>query len=202
LDRSGLFSSEKLFSVTYSQLHEHLAHWEQLEHASFVGQVYNQSAGFIIFLLEGFEKEFQSFLAKLRNTPRRKMNVLFGQCFHLSANEVHQQWIDQLRTTQLPPYCKPPEWLQAVIESQLVPFIITEGDAFIDQRRIAIRSMGNLGYPWSTSVLVEIAEDGLDAMQDEAHRALENLAGRSFDNSHQAIRAWWESLPADVKAIQ
>ena len=63
---------------------------------------------------------------------------------------------------------------------------------------MAVRAMGNVGYPWRADVLIAVLEDPDDPMREEAIRALENISGEIHGDDPDGWQEWIRSLPTNV----
>ena len=192
--RGDLLPAAGLLALTRRKLARRWQNWDDLPSVAFVETVYTQSGGFVAFLAETWPEAFRPFLAAL--PCRHRARRVFARCFGLSPDEAMTRWIDAA-TADPAPLVPPTDDLKLRIEAELVQPILSP-HASPDQRRLAIRLMGSLGYAWRADALIEILAGPDEPLRAEARRALECIAGELRGDAPHDWHPWLTALPRGV----
>ena len=196
LNRGSIIPAEELLSITYRQLHDYLKIWQDLNSYSKARMVYAQSTAFFTFLCDRYDESFRQFMTVACH--RRDSLGGLGDYLGASPTELMQAWIDEMQSCALPPLVSPPDWLKTRIDSDIV-LPILDPFSSSDDRRLAIRMMGALGYPWQADALISMLTAQDQGIRQEAQIALENIAGTTLNQGPRQWNQWYESLPAAIK---
>jgi len=198
--RGRLLTGRSLLSVWRTRLWREARRCHGIEAMAPVYAFYAQSAAFCLYLMD---RDGDRFWQVLDAASRRRYWSGYGDLlqrfFDESPDELMVRFLVRVRDQELPAFSVPPDLVKQRIESELIPPILNQ-DAKTDDRRVAIRSMGFLGYPWRAEALISILDEPNESLCKEAAFALEAIAGEIRDEKSSAWREWFVSLDDEVKA--
>ncbi|QDV35668.1 hypothetical protein [Tautonia plasticadhaerens] len=90
----------------------------------------------------------------------------------------------------------PPDIRDALLE-RLIP-TITDRDAKVMDRILAVRDMGRAGYVFGAAALIALLGDGDEVLKPEAIWSLEAISGLPWGDDADRWAAWWQGFPEEV----
>ena len=123
---------------------------------------------------------------------------LFERHFPYGLDRLVESWRKWVDDQGIGIHALPPSHIEEKLLSRVIP-VVENRQAKLDDRIVAIRSMGFQGYAMGADALIGLLKSDDAIPTREVTWALESISGMVYGDDLDLWTAWWNALPAAIR---